>query len=321
MSVKNATNIPLSLAVWLTTDTYDYNPDPYTISATSILKPIRELVLARSIPSSPDSEISDFIASRLGTAFHESIEQAWLNKPEEAMKKLGFPERVISLLRVNPKDNDEDFFDVHLEKRSKKKLGRWTVSGKFDQVVNGKLEDNKSTMVYNYIHQGNALKYTQQGSIYRWLNPELITDPFLQINYLFTDWKGHEVSKPNYPPHKIHTQDFELMSLEDTERLIQSKLNMVDHFESLDQSVLPHCTPEELWQKDSVFKYYKDPNKRARSTKNFTSLADANLRLVADGTVGTVYEQKGEIKYCKYCSANSVCTQKDQYILDGLLKI
>ena len=41
--VTNNTNLPLSIAVWLACDDYDYNNDPYTISATTLLKPLKQI--------------------------------------------------------------------------------------------------------------------------------------------------------------------------------------------------------------------------------------------------------------------------------------
>jgi len=41
----NVSDVPLALAVFLATDSYDYNPDPNTVSATTLLKPIRQIVL------------------------------------------------------------------------------------------------------------------------------------------------------------------------------------------------------------------------------------------------------------------------------------
>ena len=47
MKFTNKNNIPLSLAVWLVTDEYDYVDKPNYISATSLLKPTRQLVLSK----------------------------------------------------------------------------------------------------------------------------------------------------------------------------------------------------------------------------------------------------------------------------------
>ncbi len=84
---------------------------------------------------------------------------------------------------------------------------------------------------------------------------------------------------------------------------------------------MPPCSDDDLWRKDPVFKYYKNPNSTARSTKNFDTFAEAHARLAEDGFVGKVVEVKGEVVACKYCNAFAVCKQKDTYIADGSLKL
>ena len=44
----NTEDTPLSVAVFLATDHYDY--DPNTISATRLLKPIRQTILSGRVP-------------------------------------------------------------------------------------------------------------------------------------------------------------------------------------------------------------------------------------------------------------------------------
>ena len=73
--------------------------------------------------------------------------------------------------------------------------------------------------------------------------------------------------------------------------------------------------------KNSTYKYYKNPQKTDRSTKNFDNLAEANLRMIDDGNVGTVLTVKGEVKRCHYCAAFTVCKQKDAYLADGTLQL
>ena len=41
----NPSQVPLSLAVFLATDNYDYEPD--TISATGLIRPLRQIILAK----------------------------------------------------------------------------------------------------------------------------------------------------------------------------------------------------------------------------------------------------------------------------------
>jgi hypothetical protein len=78
----NTADIGLAMAVWLAHDEYSSGANEHegqnVISATGLLKPIRQLVLSNRVPPSDRQvDVSDFIASRLGHAIHDSIEHAW----------------------------------------------------------------------------------------------------------------------------------------------------------------------------------------------------------------------------------------------------
>lgn len=325
--LTNDTNISLSMAVWLASDNYDHTSDPNTISATTLLKPIREIVLARqNMNLAKKGDVSSLIPSSTGTAIHDSIEASWINETrrKEALTKLGYPESVINNIVVNPTKEEltPDSIPVYLEQRVFKQVGKYIISGKYDFVGNGHLEDFKSCSVYSYILQSNADKYIQQGSIYRWLNPEIITDDIMTIQYFFTDWNRLDsIKDTRYPNHKIMHQNFELMPVTETERFVTNILNTLDRYKDTDQDSLPRCTPEELWIKPTVWKYYKDPSKTTRATKNFDNSADANHRLMADGNKGIVKEVQGEPTKCKYCSVSAICSQAQEYVNMGQLTL
>ena len=145
----NNTNIPLSMAVWLATDSYDYSDDPNQISATSLLKPIRAIVLARQNKELDKvAEISGLVASKMGTAIHDSIEASWLSdKLQDTLKALGQSDKVIKRIKVNPlpEELEEDTIPVYMEQRVSKDLLGFKISGKYDFVINGRLEDYKTT--------------------------------------------------------------------------------------------------------------------------------------------------------------------------------
>ena len=109
------------------------------------------------------------------------------------------------------------------------------------------------------------------------------------------------------------------MSIQETDSWIKARLGIIKSLEHAPQHTLPLCTPEELWQSDSVFKYYKDPTKTARSTKNFDNMADAQNRLVKDGSVGNVIEVTGQCKKCAYCKVNQICDQAKDLVAAGLV--
>lgn len=314
MNYTNTSNIPLPLAVFLATDHYDYVPN--VISATSLLKPVRQLILADRLSSEDNLvELSDMVSSRMGTAIHTAIEQAWLN-PTKALKSLGYSDDIIQRIKVNPETVEENDIPVYMEKRSFKKIGNHTISGKFDFVAEGKVHDFKSTSIYSFLNQSNASKYILQGSLYRWLNPDIITKDEMLIHYIFTDWsKAESLRNSNYPKARVHSQRYNLLGLDEIEQFVKDKLELYDSMKHQSEKNIPYCTDEELWRKPTVWKYYKNAN-ATRATKNFDNPSEAYALQQTNG-VGEVREVKGIVSACKYCPAFLLCSQKDELINSG----
>ena len=324
-TLTNHYNLPLSMAVFLAADDYDgpqSEEGVKTISATSLLKSTRQIVLGFRLPEETFTDVSDLISSRMGQAFHTAVEHAWLFNSEKSLEALGYPKKVRDAIVINPEPGTDlkNKIPVYLEQRAEKKLAGWVISGKFDLIVNGVLEDVKSTSTYSYEKQTNKEKYSQQGSIYKWLNPDLISSDYTQINYIFTDWSARYVkTKPDYPPLKIYSQKIPLMQLQQTEQFIKTKLREIDKYLEADESEIPLCNEQDLWRSEPKYQYWSNPNNK-QATKNFDNLLDANNYLVTKGK-GVVIKKEGEVKACKYCSVFNLCSQKDQLIESGELKL
>lgn len=330
---SNQAGVPLSMAVFLATDTYD-GKEPNTLSATTLLKPIRQVVLAARVPEEHAIvDVLSLVKSRMGTAIHDSIEKAWTEHYQASMKSLGYPQRVIDKVVVNPPADTDltDLIPVYLEIRSYKDVQGLRVSGKFDFVADGRLEDFKSTSVNTWIKGNKSEDYVLQGSIYRWLNPEIVTQDVMAIQFVFTDWSiGRSKADPNYPPRQTMQKTFQLMSLKETDVYVNRRIQTLNFYWDAPEEDLPECTDKELWRSDPEWKYYKNPNKTSRSTKNY-KVADygshvaaksaAYQRLSDDGNVGMVKEVPGQVMACRYCPAYPVCTQKDRMIASGELKL
>jgi len=317
----NVSDVPLALAVFLASDYYDYNSDAQTISATTLLKPIRQIILPSRISLEDGmASLPDMMSNRLGAAVHDGIERAWLTNHQGAMTALGYPPKVIDRVRVNPKPEDliDGIIPIYLEQRLSKKVGKWTVTGKFDFVGDGRVQDFKTASVWSYMNQVNATKQTQQGSIYRWLDPKLITEDEMDIHHIFMDWKAGMVkTDPKYPSQRFKKQTFPLLSLAETDGFIRRKLQQIEQYWDAPEDEIPECSSEDLWRSQPQFKYYKNPASTKRSTKNFDTVHDARLRLIEDGSVGIVKEVPGQATACKYCQAFPICSQKDALIASG----
>ena len=79
MQITNHADIPLALAIWAINDSYDYVNDPNYFSVTTLLKPIRQIVLSRRVNTEELSkDVEDFLATAMGTSIHDSIENSFI---------------------------------------------------------------------------------------------------------------------------------------------------------------------------------------------------------------------------------------------------
>lgn len=321
MPVTNNTDISLSLAVWLLHDEYDHVNEPNYISATRLMRPLRHLILPKRIEETQTVDVSDFISRALGHSLHDSIEKAWKVGYKRSLAILGYTEAVIDRIRINPTkeelDSVKNIIPIYLEQRAIRHIDGYAIGGKFDMVAEGIVQDYKSTSAYTWLYGGRDEEHQLQGSIYRWLNPDKITEDFIRINYIFTDWKKSDArSNPAYPQKRVESKDIELLSIEETENWIRNKLALYTKYKDVPENQLPECTDAELWRSAPQFKYYADPTKTdGRSTKNFTDLNEARTFMATKGGKGIVITVAAEPKRCGYCEAFSICTQKDKYAL------
>jgi len=331
INYKNKTDINLPMAIWLLNDRYDHVYTPNYISATGLLKPTQEIVLTnrnKSPASVMNVEIASLAKSQMGTAMHDAIESSWFNEKirAKACKLLGINDQIRDSIRLNPTAADlehakalgELITPVYMELRSIKEIMGYSIGGKFDLVMAGELHDYKSTGTYTYVKQTNAEKYVQQGSIYKWLNPEIITSMILTINYYFTDWVAYKTNDIKYPQAQIMSQHFKLWTYDETEKFIINKLKELDRHKVNTSVALPFCTDKQLWKDPSEYKYYKNPT-AARSTKNFgTDIAGANALMAKNG-VGIVKTIPSQARACKFCDALPHCDQAANLLTNGLL--
>jgi len=332
MILTNNNDYPLSIAVWLAVDWYDYNrhPGKLHMSATGLLKPIRQTILGLRLQKMADQEtvrdIHQDIPNRMGTAIHAGIERAWKNKEKrtEALLTMGFPADVVSRIRVNPDWKElaanPDWIPVYIEQRFYKELDGFIIDGEVDFIGQGIPEDFKSTGVYGYMKGNNDEKYVQQVSIYRWLAPEVITSDYCRINNIFTDWSKLDAmikKKAGYPHSRIVSKKLELMSIQETETFIQGRLRQIKAHLDSPEPQLPRCTPEELWQDKTVYKFFSKPT-NTRCQKTFDTYPEAHAYFIEKGATGQIREVHGKVKRCGYCDGADLCSQKAEYVAQGL---
>ena len=328
--MSNNTGIDLSAAVWLAYDDYDYVSKPNYISVTTLIKPIRQIILgaranqlAQEHPEAAVAvDVVDRFKSRIGQSLHSGVEDAWKHHYRDAMAKLGYPKRVIDMVRINPEHEEPDTLPVYTEQRVEREVRigttTYTVGGKIDLIIEGRLRDVKSTTVYKYTSQKGVGQWLLQGSLYRWLNPGKVHHDEFLVQYLLLDWSRALAKRDaKCPPHAAPTRSVRLMGLQETEKWVNDKLRLLDQLKDAPEESFPECSEEDLWRSEPVFKYFADPAKTSgRSTKNFDSEQEANAFRAEKGK-GIVIAKPGVVKACGYCPCAPICGQYQRLLAAG----
>jgi hypothetical protein len=219
MIYTNKFEYPSYVIQYLENDEYDYDPD--TFSATTLLKPPRVTVLERTYPDELEVDYSELVASRYGSSIHDSFEKVEIKGAIQ-------------------------------EQRLKTLQNGMIVTGKFDMLMEiskntYKLVDLKSTSAWTCVYGSKDEDYIKQLSIYRWLGNrnglKIIDDA--EICFFFTDWSKASANKnPNYPQSRIFIKPIKLMTFLETEEFINERIKLIrDAFIEL-----PLCSDKELWK-------------------------------------------------------------------------
>lgn len=321
MKFTNNHNIPLPLAIWLASDEYQYAKTVNEISTTTLMRSPRYIIATRRamypeqfkpelrlLPAEQDlflQDLTDRVSSRMGVAIHSSVDWTINNRCKQALEALGCPSEVVDRVKVNPDRETLSERDIAIftEQRAYKPVRDFVISGQFDAVVNGEVQDIKSTSTFSWTSGAMDKKYVLQMSIYRWLNPEIITKDTCTINFIFTDWnKNYAFSRDDYPKSRAAGKTFQLLSLADTEAYVKDKLNQLKKYWNEPLATIPCCTDEDLYSAPPIYKYYKNGYEEGkRSTKNFDNYNEASLYRAKHNGTGEIIVDKGKPFKCPCC--------------------
>lgn len=313
-------NLHPFLKAMLAYNDYDYSDDPTNISTTSLMKPTHMVALERfNKDTSKEINLEGMIPSVMGNAMHSLLENALDATDEATWKQFGIPK--------------PEKLEVRQEERVIRTAKGYTVTGKFDMLYmydgsEWHLADLKTMSVWALMIDPIKKKeeFIKQLSIYRWLNHDKDIADRAEILYWYTDWSKMDSIRQagrGYPQSRIGHLEISLWSLDVTEKYVHDQLTaLIAATKSLETKGVTgtKCSEVELWKTENTFKYYKNPKKTDRATKNFDNYNDAHARYMKDGSIGTVIEVSGEIKRCKYCSVTAFCPDYATYKALGYIK-
>ena len=291
MKLTNKFNIPQTFMNVL--DRPTYSKGKAHLSVTQLLNSPKIVALTKKFEDEIEQDASDMVWSIFGSAVHNVLEHG----------------------------KDENHI---VEQRIHKEYEGWSISGAIDlQVINPDgidVKDYKTTTVWAVMNE--KFEWEVQLNIYAGLVEDVkrIAVTSVGIVAIIRDWNRREsTTREGYPEAPIKELPIRLWSKEERDAFIANRiaLHSACEFALETDGELPDCTPEEMWEKPTVWAVRKIGNKRAHSLYETEELATAAL---AD--LGSNYEievRKGERTRCEnFCPVNTWCTQYKTYVKEQL---
>lgn len=188
-------------------------------------------------------------------------------------------------------------------------LGK-TISGQIDHYKDGVITDYKTTSVYK-VKKRSYTEWEAQLNCYAHLcRKNSLPIRNLRIIAIIRDWSEAYVDTPDYPKAPIVEIPLTVWDDAIVEEYMLSRVQELICNENKADSYLLKCTPEEMWQTESVFAVMKDKDAK-RSKKNCSTYEEAINYASGDEIV---VERQGERRRCeKYCVAKDKCFQYKEF--------
>jgi len=222
--------LPEPIFNFLKTNFYDLKFKPDTLSATTLLKPVQEILLTQRHYDEIEIPASERLWSVWGSAIHEILDKAY------------------------------NGHDVEKEERLSTTIGNWVISGKFDLIVDGILHDYKSTSAWTIVYGSRTEEWIKQLSIYRYLylqQKNKLLSPEAKIITMLRDWASRDVGKKGYPATNILEIPIKLLGIDEIKQFIKNKLKLIDKFINVPDSELPACSDADRWWNEKQKVYIK----------------------------------------------------------------
>ena len=285
MKLTNKFNLPQTFVNVITRPTYTKGKS--NISATELLNSPRIVQLKRKHWDDIEQDASEMVWSLFGSACHAILEHG--------------------------KD------DHHIvEERLFAEIDDWHISGAIDlQEV---YEDGITVSDYKVTGAWAVMNEKQdwhnQLNIYAWFVEYVKKVPVkkLQIIAIIRDWAAREVGRrEGYPESPIATIDIPVWSMEERTAYVRSRIALHNEafFEAETGGEIRECTPEEMWEKPTMYAVKKEGGVRAKSVHS--NREEAEAALPAKGYFIEVRE--GDRTRCaNYCQVAKFCNQYQEYL-------
>ena len=287
MIITNKYNLPQTFVNIMRRPTY--TKGKANLSATELINSPRIVQLRKLHEDKIETDVTEMVWSIFGTAIHGVLEHG--------------------------KD------DNHLvEERLHTEIDGWKISGAIDlQIVNADgsitINDYKTCAAWSVMNE--KIDWEYQLNIYAWLVERVKKTPIskLEIVAIIRDWNRRDVvNKAGYPDAPIKVVPIQLWPFEHREKFIQDQITLHSNalFELETGDELPHCTPEQMWEKPTTYAVKKIGGIKARNV--CATQEEATSKIAEYGKDYEIEERQGERTRCaNFCSVRDFCSQWREY--------
>lgn len=285
MIITNKANLP---APFVKMAESDYEATPKRYSVTTLLKPVREILLRRRHDKEIEQDCSDMVWLLFGQAVHSILEKYSDGETEFA----------------------EEFMTVELE-------NGYTVSGKIDlyDMKSKTVVDYKTASVWKVMFK-DFEDWRKQGLMYAWLlRKNGLPCEKIEFYAILKDHSKTDAKyKPDYPQNPVYPVTFKVTDkdIAEIDEFINDKINELIKYEDKPDNELPLCSAEDRWNSGDKYAVMKKGRKTA--LRVLDSLEEAEEYKANNG--GDYIEiRKGVDKRCEqYCLCCKHCDfWKKQY--------
>ncbi len=279
MKITNKQNLPSALYDALVKDTYEKVGD---FSATELIGPPRIRVLKKVYYDKLTEDCSEHIFRLFGTLIHEILNLADV---KNALQE----ERLTARVNGVVLSGAPDLYDHLKTLWDFKTTSRWA-------VLSGVKDEWKQQLnIYAYLLDANGFQVKKAN-----------------ICAIFRDWAKTQAARdPEYPQHQVRVFPVKLWSKGDQRIYIEERIRAHLAAEQLPVKDLPHCTPEERWEKATKYAVKKKGRKSAVRVLDSQEKAEEHMELKSlDPKIHWIEKRLGESTRCEYyCMVKDFCNQ------------
>jgi hypothetical protein len=286
MKLTNRHNIPQTFINIVERPTY--SKGAAHLSVTQLINSPKIVALTNKFADDIEQDVSDMVWSIFGSAIHKVLEHG--------------------------------ADDNHLiEERLHTQVDGWKISGAIDlQILNEdgiSIRDYKTTSAWSVMNE--KVEWEQQLNIYAWLVETVKEKPVrdLGIVAIIRDWSRRDAAtREGYPTAPIKEIPINLWSYAERDKFVRDRISLHSacEFALEAEQLLPPCTPEEMWEKPTVYAVKKKGAVRAKSLHD--NEPEANVIAMQLGSEYEVETRLGERTRCaNFCSVNTWCQQWRDY--------